>query len=72
MKRMIVHRCEQAEMPVPFPEEVMEAIYEMTKGIPREILKLCAQTYETSANLMGEKSVTMEAFEIVREDIVRV
>jgi hypothetical protein len=50
----------------------MEAIYEMTKGIPREILKLCAQAYETSTNLMGEKSVTMEAFEIVREDIVRV
>jgi general secretion pathway protein A len=72
MKRMIAHRCEQAEMPVPFPEEVMEAVYEMTKGIPRDILKLCAQAYETSTNLMGEKSVTMEAFEIVREDIVRV
>src|SRR4051794_35138158 len=51
MKRMIIYRCEQAEMPVPFPDDVMEAIYDMTKGVPRDILKLCAQAYETSTNL---------------------
>jgi general secretion pathway protein A len=72
MKRMIVHRCEQAEMDVPFPEDVMEAIYDMTKGVPRDVLKLCAQAFETATNLMGERLVTMEAFEIVREDIVRI
>lgn len=72
MKRMITYRCEQAEMEVPFPEDVLEAIYDMTKGVPRDVLKLCAQAYETATTLMGEQSVTMEAFEIVREEIVRV
>jgi general secretion pathway protein A len=72
MKRMIEHRCDQSEMKVPFPEDVMGAIYDMTKGVPRDVLKVCAQALETATNLMGEQSVTMEAFEIVREDIVRI
>ena len=39
---MIDFRCEQAGISNPFTSETVQAIYLITAGIPREILKTCA------------------------------
>jgi len=58
-KAMIAHRCEMAEIQVPFSPEVIEQIYNEAGGVPRDILRLCANAYELS-QLMGERSVSAE------------
>ncbi len=43
---MIAHRCELSEIAMPFTDAGVERIYELTGGVPREILKLCAISFE--------------------------
>lgn len=56
-KAMIAHRCEMAEIDVPFSAEVIEQIYNEAGGVPRDILRLCANAYELS-QLLGEDKVS--------------
>lgn len=44
-KGMISYRCEQAEIEVPFTEDVITEIYELSAGTPRDILKYCAISF---------------------------
>jgi general secretion pathway protein A len=43
---MIEYRCEFAGIKNPFTRDATEAVYIKSKGIPRNILKLCALAYE--------------------------
>lgn len=43
---MLAFRCAEAQIRNPFPEPTIEALYEHTAGIPREILKVAAMAYE--------------------------
>lgn len=59
---MIEHRCKFAEIENPFPRLTIERLYEMTGGVPRESLKICALSYEL-INIAGLKTVTVEMLE---------
>lgn len=68
-RAMIAFRCSEAEIAVPFPDEVVEEIYEAAGGVPREILKVCAVAYEL-ARLNGLKVVTGDVMEIAKREAV--
>jgi general secretion pathway protein A len=39
---MVIHRCTFAEIKNPFPDASLSRMYELTGGVPRDILSLCA------------------------------
>jgi general secretion pathway protein A len=47
-KAMLEFRCEQVELPFPFTDDAIQAIYDATGGVPREILKVAAIAFELS------------------------
>jgi general secretion pathway protein A len=56
-KAMVLHRCQYAGIASPFTDEAMETVYIKSKGIPRNILKLCALAYEMM-EMAGEHAIT--------------
>lgn len=58
-KSMLEFRCEREGEPCPVPNDLFEMIYDTTKGIPREVLKLCDITYELM-RLDGSSQFTKE------------
>jgi general secretion pathway protein A len=40
-REMIDFRCQKAGVPNPFPSATVDAIYNMTSGVPRDVLKIC-------------------------------
>lgn len=58
-RAMIKHRCEIVEIDVPFTDDAVQQIYDISAGVPREILKLCAVSYEL-ARLNGSSVVSVE------------
>lgn len=67
MRNMIEHRCKVAEINNPFTVEALDRIYEITRGIPRNILKICDKAYDYM-NLNEADSVTIEYIEPAAED----
>jgi general secretion pathway protein A len=61
-KAMLEHRCRLAEIPIPFPDEVIELIYVEMSGVPRDILRTCGYAFET-ARLGGDTDVSRELAE---------
>lgn len=59
-REMIAYRCEQVQVPNPFPDETVEAIYLKTGGVPRETLKISLMAWELMKRL-GESFVPPEA-----------
>jgi general secretion pathway protein A len=57
---MIAHRCQEAQIRNPFGQDAAEAVYELTAGVPRETLKVCAIAYEL-ARLAGDDTIPPEA-----------
>lgn len=51
MKGMLQKRCESAPEPIeiPFSPDALDRIYELSRGIPREILRLCDRAYAAAA-----------------------
>ncbi len=68
-KAMIAHRCDLADVKLPFSEDVIMQIYEATGGIPREVLKICAVSYEL-AQLNELDRVTTEVLEEALKEAV--
>jgi general secretion pathway protein A len=58
-KAMIEYRCQAADIPVPFSDPVIQQLYTLANGVPREVLKLCSVSYELM-KVMGERKVTKE------------
>jgi general secretion pathway protein A len=66
---MIAHRCQWAAIRNPFPPQIIDSIYHKTAGVPREILKLCAMSYEMM-NLTGSKEVTDELLDTATDEAI--
>jgi type II secretory pathway predicted ATPase ExeA len=63
-REMIAFRCEQVQVPNPFPSETVEAIYLKTGGVPREVLKIALMAWELAQRL-SESIVPPEAIDQV-------
>lgn len=63
-REMIAFRCEQVQVPNPFPSETVEAIYLKTGGVPREVLKIALMAWELAQRL-SESTVPPEAIDQV-------
>ncbi len=61
-KGMLQHRCQLAELALPFSDETIDLIYGAAGGIPRDILRICGYAYEI-AQISGEKKVSQELAE---------
>ena len=61
-KGMLEHRCQIAEIKLPFSDEVIDLIYASTGGVPRDILRICGYAYEI-ARVTGDKTVSRELAE---------
>jgi general secretion pathway protein A len=61
-KAMIEYRCKYAAITNPFTDEAMETVYIKSKGIPRNILKLCALAYEMM-QMANETEITPDYIE---------
>lgn len=68
-KAMIRHRCEYAEITNPFPDAIIERVYEQTGGVPREVLKLCAMAYEMM-NLSGLREVSLDILSAAQDEAI--
>lgn len=67
---MIDFRCHIGQVPNPFTNEAIEIIYALSKGIPREIIKLCAMSVQYAAlNELSE--IPAELVDVAAQDIVR-
>ena len=69
-KDMIDFRCHIAQVENPFDNNAFESIYNFSKGVPREIIKLCAMSVQY-AILNDLKVIPKEIVEIAHEDIVQ-
>jgi hypothetical protein len=61
-KGMVEHRCNLADIALPFSDDVVELIYVSTGGVPRDILRICGFAYEI-ARTGGDEVVTRELAE---------
>lgn len=61
-KAIVEYRCQTAGINIPFAEPVIQRIYTIANGVPREILKLCSVSYELM-RATGQRSVSMELLE---------
>lgn len=61
-RSMLDHRCQLADIELPFSSEVIDLIYAATAGVPRDILRICGYAYEI-AQVLGEKTVSRELAE---------
>jgi type II secretory pathway predicted ATPase ExeA len=70
-KSMLAHRCEMMEIPVPFPDEVIQSIYDAAGGVPRDILRFCDGAWEL-AQFTGESSVSLEMAQSIIEREIQI
>lgn len=67
MRQMILHRCKLADIPNPFTDDAFDALWEITGGVPRDVLKICGKAYGYM-QLNGTEEVTAEFIEPAAED----
>ncbi|MFY9221527.1 MAG: AAA family ATPase [Blastocatellia bacterium] len=64
---MLEFRCERAEVPSPITEETLTRIYDLTAGVPRDVLRLCDLAYDLM-KLNDEKVFTVELLEFATKE----
>lgn len=67
---MIDFRCTVAGVKSPFESEAVQVIYQWSRGIPREVIKLCAISVQY-ASLNGLKQIPADLVEMASGDIVK-
>ena len=67
---MIDFRCTVAGVKSPFDSEAVQVIYQWSRGIPREVIKLCAISVQY-ATLNGLKRIPADLVEVASADIVK-
>ena len=67
---MIDFRCTVAGVRSPFEPEAVQIIYQWSKGIPREVIKLCAISVQY-ATLNGLNHIPADLVEVASGDIVK-
>lgn len=68
-KDMIAYRCEQAEIKNPFTDEAIELIYTRTGGVPRQVLQVCALSYDMGQRA-GVDKLPMEIVEMAAQEAI--
>ena len=68
-KDMIAYRCEQAEIKNPFSDEAVEMIYTKTGGVPRQVLQVCALSYDMGQRA-GVDKLPMEIIEMAAREAI--
>jgi type II secretory pathway predicted ATPase ExeA len=67
---MIDFRCTVAGVENPFEPEAVEGVYNWSKGVPREAIKLCAMAVQYAA-INKLKRIPADLVELAAGDIVR-
>jgi general secretion pathway protein A len=67
---MIDFRCHVAGVKNPFLPDAIETIYQYSKGIPREVIKLCAMSVQY-AEMNALADIPSELIELASSDIVQ-
>lgn len=67
MREMIAFRCKQSDIPNPFTSDALTRVWEVTKGIPRHVLKVCDKAYDYMT-LSEASEITIEYIEPAAED----
>lgn len=67
---MIDFRCTVAGVKSPFEPEAVQVIYQWSRGIPREVIKLCAISVQYAA-LNGLNQIPADLVEMASGDIVK-
>jgi len=67
---MIEYRCSQAKVANPFEPAAIEAVYQWSKGVPREAIKLCAMSVQY-AEMNRLSHIPADLVEVAAADIVR-
>ncbi len=67
MRRVIEFRCLKAGSLNPFTDEALQAIYNITSGIPRDVLKIC-QVLWVAAQKDGVEEVPVEWVEVMSKE----
>lgn len=67
VNHMIEFRCERQGISCPVPSDLFASIYDLTGGIPREVLKLCDVAYELMM-LAGLKQFNQEIIKDASEE----
>lgn len=65
--QMIQFRCDKVDFPNPFSSENVDRIYEVTKGVPRAVIKVCGKAI-TYMTLSGESGISREMIDAAAED----
>jgi general secretion pathway protein A len=67
---MIDFRCTVANVKNPFEPGAVSAVYQWSKGVPREAIKLCAMAVQYAA-INGMEKIPADLVELAATDIVR-
>jgi general secretion pathway protein A len=67
MRRVIEFRCLKADSLNPFTDEALQAIYNITSGIPRDVLKIC-QVLWVAAQKDGIEEIPVEWVELMSKE----
>lgn len=67
-KAMLEFRCKLVDIPMPFTDAALKNIYDSTGGIPRELLKLAALSYELAKRAELQK-IDQNIIEMVKEEV---
>jgi hypothetical protein len=46
VEKMVQHRCDYYKFPNPFPAPAIRRIYELSGGIPRDVLRICGTAHQ--------------------------
>lgn len=66
---MIIHRCKFENIENPFTPEAMEKIYEVSGGVPRSVLKICAFAYHIK-EMENLTEITSDFIEISQPEVL--
>lgn len=66
---MLAYRLDRADTPNPFSREVLEDIWTKAKGVPREIIKRAAMSWDLTSRGLGGRQVTHDAVEFIEPDV---
>jgi general secretion pathway protein A len=68
-QEMIAHRCKFENITNPFTDSSVEKIYQVSGGVPRLVLKICAFAYHLK-ELEGLEEITSEFIEISEPEVL--
>ena len=68
-REMIIHRCRFENIENPFTPEAIERIYEVSGGVPRSVLKICAFAYHIK-EMENLSEITPEFIEMSQPEVL--